>query len=91
VSLEEIGARADVIITITSAHEPLLMKDWIKPGTHIAAMGTDTKGKQEVDPELVAASRAFTDEIAQSITIGETQHAHPAWGRHPRRSPGPWR
>jgi ornithine cyclodeaminase len=75
VTQEELGAQADVIITITSAFEPLLMKDWIKPGTHIACMGTDTKGKQEVDPALVAAATVFTDEIAQSISIGETQHA----------------
>ena len=47
----------------------------VKPGSHIACMGTDTKGKQEVDPELVAEASVFTDEIAQSITIGETQHA----------------
>jgi ornithine cyclodeaminase/alanine dehydrogenase-like protein (mu-crystallin family) len=72
---EQLGAEADVIITITSAHEPLLMKEWIKPGTHVACMGTDTKGKQEVDPALVAAARVFTDEVAQSITIGECQHA----------------
>ena len=72
---EELGRQADVIITITSAQEPLLMKDWIKPGTHIACMGTDTKGKQEVDPGLVAAAAVFTDEIAQSATIGEAQHA----------------
>ncbi|MEO1105321.1 MAG: iminosuccinate reductase BhcD [Pseudomonadota bacterium] len=75
VSAEEVGAQADVIITITSAFEPLLMKDWVKPGTHIATMGTDTKGKQEVDPALVGAATVFTDEIAQSISIGETQHA----------------
>ena len=75
VSREEIGAQADVIITITSAHEPLMLKDWIKPGTHIAAMGTDTKGKQELDPELIKAASLFTDEIEQSISIGETQHA----------------
>ena len=75
VSQQELGAQADVIITITSAFEPLLMKDWIKPGTHLACMGTDTKGKMEVDPDLVAATTVFTDEIAQSVTIGETQHA----------------
>jgi len=75
VEREALGAAADVIITITSAHEPLMMKDWIKPGTHIACMGTDTKGKQEVDPALVATATLFTDEVAQSITIGETQHA----------------
>ena len=75
VSQQELGAQADVIITITSAFEPLLMKDWIKPGTHLACMGTDTKGKQEVDAALVAAANVFTDEIAQSISIGEAQHA----------------
>jgi ornithine cyclodeaminase len=75
VSQQELGAQADVIITITSAFEPLMMKDWIKPGTHIACMGTDTKGKMEVDAALVAAATVFTDEIAQSITIGEAQHA----------------
>jgi len=75
VEREQLGAQADVIITITSAHEALMMKDWVKPGTHIACMGTDTKGKQEVDPALVAAATLFTDEVAQSITIGETQHA----------------
>jgi ornithine cyclodeaminase len=38
-------------------------------------MGTDTKGKQEVDADLLASATVFTDEIAQSITIGEAQHA----------------
>ncbi|MGV6850060.1 MAG: ornithine cyclodeaminase family protein, partial [Marinibacterium sp.] len=66
VSPQELGAQADVIITITSAFEPLLMKGWIKPGTHIACMGTDTKGKQEVDAALVASAAVFTDEVAQS-------------------------
>ncbi|MDA4844271.1 iminosuccinate reductase BhcD [Hoeflea poritis] len=72
---EQLAARADVIITITSCHEPLLMKEWIRPGTHLACMGTDTKGKMEVDPDLVAACAVFTDEIAQSVSIGEAQHA----------------
>ncbi|NRA88542.1 MAG: ornithine cyclodeaminase family protein [Rhizobiales bacterium] len=72
---EEVAAQSDVIITITSAHEALLMKSWIKPGTHIACMGTDTKGKQEIDPEIFAVASVFTDEVAQSISIGEAQHA----------------
>ena len=75
VEREQLAGEADVIITITSAHEALIMKDWVKPGAHIACMGTDTKGKQEVDPELVAMASLFTDEIAQSVSIGETQHA----------------
>jgi ornithine cyclodeaminase len=38
-------------------------------------MGTDTKGKQEVEASLLARATVFTDEIAQSTTIGEAQHA----------------
>lgn len=72
---EQLGAQADVIISITSAHDPLMMKDWVKPGTHIACMGTDTVGKQEMDPQLLAHATVFTDEIAQSISLGEAQHA----------------
>jgi alanine dehydrogenase len=75
VEREQLGAEADVIITITSAHEALLLNDWIKPGTHIACMGTDTVGKQEIDAHIFAHAAVFTDEIAQAITIGETQHA----------------
>ncbi|MEX3008441.1 iminosuccinate reductase BhcD [Hoeflea sp. TYP-13] len=75
VEREELAARSDVIITITSCDEPLLMKEWIRPGTHLACMGTDTMGKMEVDPNLVAAATVFTDEVAQSISIGEAQHA----------------
>ncbi len=71
----ELCATADAIITITSSHDALLMADWVRPGTHLACMGTDTAGKQEVDAQLVAAATVFTDEIAQSVTIGEAQHA----------------
>ncbi len=75
VSLDELGAQADVIITITSSFDAILNHGQIKPGTHIACMGTDTKGKQEVDAAIVANASVFTDEVAQSISIGECQHA----------------
>ncbi|SDE44466.1 iminosuccinate reductase BhcD [Ruegeria marina] len=75
VSPQELGAQADVIISITSAFEPLLMSGWIRPGTHLACMGTDTRGKMEVDSALLARATVFTDEVAQSVSIGEAQHA----------------
>lgn len=75
VDLDRMGAEADVIITITSSFDPILMDAQVSPGTHLACMGTDTKGKQEVDAALVARATVFTDEIAQSISIGEGQHA----------------
>lgn len=75
VDLDRLGAEADVIITIASSFAPILMRGQIRPGAHLACMGTDTKGKQEVDAALVAAACVFTDEVAQSVTIGEAQHA----------------
>ena len=67
--------QADVIISITSAFAPSLMADHVSPGTHVACMGTDTKGKQEVEAALLARATVFTDEVAQSVSIGEAQHA----------------
>ncbi|CTQ55551.1 alanine dehydrogenase [Roseibium album] len=75
VDLDRMGTEADVIISITSSFDPILMADQVTQGTHIACMGTDTKGKQEVDTGLVARATLFTDEVAQSATIGECQHA----------------
>ncbi len=74
-SLETLGRDADVIISITSSFAPSLMDAHVTPGTHIACMGTDTKGKQEVEAALLGRATVFTDEIAQSVSIGEAQHA----------------
>ena len=75
VELDQLGGAADVIISITSSFDPILMDAHVTGGTHIACMGTDTKGKQEVEAALLARATVFTDEVAQSVSIGECQHA----------------
>jgi ornithine cyclodeaminase/alanine dehydrogenase-like protein (mu-crystallin family) len=75
VDLDRMGAEADVIISITSSFAPILKDAQVSTGTHIACMGTDTKGKQEVEAALLARARVFTDEVAQAVSIGECQHA----------------
>jgi len=75
VDLDRLGAKADVIISITSSFAPILKAAQVRPGTHLACMGTDTRGKQEVEAALVARASVFTDEIAQAVSIGEAQHA----------------
>ena len=75
VDLDRLGAEADVIISITSSFAPILMDVQVRSGTHIACMGTDTVGKQEVEATLISRAQVFTDEIAQSVTLGECQHA----------------
>ncbi|MBL9048490.1 MAG: ornithine cyclodeaminase family protein [Tabrizicola sp.] len=66
---------AEVIVTITSSPAASLMAAHVSPGTHLSCMGTDTKGKQEVEAALVAGASVFTDEVAQAVSIGEAQHA----------------
>ncbi|TGQ39439.1 ornithine cyclodeaminase family protein [Mesorhizobium sp. M00.F.Ca.ET.216.01.1.1] len=78
VGREAVAANADVLITVTPSQQALVQKQWVRPGTHISAMGADTKGKQELDPSLVATTAIFVDEAAQSFTIGECQHAYAA-------------
>lgn len=75
---ESVARHADVIITVTPSQKPILQRGWIRPGTHISAMGADTRGKQELATDLVASARLFVDEAAQSVTIGECQHAFAA-------------
>lgn len=69
---------ADVLVTVTPSQQALVQAGWVRPGTHINAMGADTRGKQELDPRLVAAAALFVDEAAQATTIGECQHAFAA-------------
>lgn len=72
---EAVAGQADILITVTPSQKALVDKAWVQPGTHISAMGCDTKGKQELDPQLVAGSVLFVDEAQQAMTIGEFQHA----------------
>jgi alanine dehydrogenase len=72
---QAVAANCDILITVTPSQKVLVEKSWVRPGTHINAMGADTKGKQELDPALVAGAALFVDELEQAISIGESQHA----------------
>lgn len=55
------------------------MAPWIRPGTHINAVGTDTRGKQELDPQIFAlADKIVVDNINQCRYLGECQQAFDA-------------
>jgi ornithine cyclodeaminase len=72
--LEEAVRAADIVVTATTSTEPLVMADWVSPGTHVSAMGADAAGKQELDVALVRRARLFADVAVQTATIGEFQH-----------------
>ena len=73
--IEKITGDADIIITVTPSRKALIKKEWVKPGTHFSCVGSDMSGKQEIDEALFGMARVFTDDIAQSISVGESEIA----------------
>ncbi|HBQ27900.1 MAG TPA: ornithine cyclodeaminase family protein, partial [Desulfotomaculum sp.] len=63
--LEE-TCRADILCTLTPARKPIIQKRFIRPGTHINAIGADASGKQELDIEILKQARIFVDDVKQS-------------------------
>jgi len=59
--VQEAVAEADVVCTVTSATEPILMGEWVRAGTHVNVVGSSFAGPAEVDNELVRRSRFFVD------------------------------
>jgi len=60
-SAEEAVGGADVVVTVTSAREPVLRHAWLKPGAHVNAVGASTPQARELDTATVAASALFCD------------------------------
>ena len=69
-SIEE-TARADIICTLTPAHQPVLQQKWLKPGAHINAVGADAEGKEELEPAILNEAIVVVDDIGQAIHAGE--------------------
>jgi ornithine cyclodeaminase len=72
---ESACASADVIVTTTPAGQPILKADWLRPGQHVTAMGSDSEHKNEVDPALLTRVLYVADSIAQTRRCGELHHA----------------
>lgn len=72
---EENARQSNVIVTTTPSKQYYIHKEWIQPGTFIAAVGADSPGKQELDPHLVASAIIVTDIRKQACQVGESQHA----------------
>ena len=62
---------ADVIVTGTHARGWIVDDDWVAAGAHIAALGADLKGEQELDPRTLQRGRVFVDDIRQCRDDGE--------------------
>jgi ornithine cyclodeaminase len=75
-SPETVVRGSDMVVTTTPSHTPLIAADWLHPGLHITAMGSDAPEKNELEPTvLVRANRFVCDRRAQSLNLGELHHA----------------
>ena len=78
----EVARNARLLVTVTAARQPLLFASDLQPGTHISAVGSDSPGKQELDPEILkSASLILADSRRQCEKLGELQHAPAEWVR----------
>jgi ornithine cyclodeaminase len=75
-SVANLAANCNLIVTTTSAKEPLILADMVTKGTHITAMGSDDLGKQELEAALLGkADLVVADSISQCVHHGECLHA----------------
>jgi ornithine cyclodeaminase len=69
-------AEADVIVTTTPSPTPLIRAEWLRPGQHLTAMGSDAEHKNEIDPAAVSRADLYVaDSLAQTRRLGELHHA----------------
>jgi ornithine cyclodeaminase len=67
---------ADIIVTTTPSNTPLVKAEWLTPGQHLTAMGSDAEHKNEVDPRLVIRADMYVaDRLSQTRKLGELHHA----------------
>lgn len=80
VAVAETAAHAvrgtDIIVTTTAATSPLIKADWLEPGQHITAMGSDAEHKNELDPQIIKHTQRYVaDSLSQTRRLGELHHA----------------
>jgi alanine dehydrogenase len=81
---DELGWRAgdrgeaavqDVVVTVTPGEELVILEGDLRPGQHLAVLGADAHGKQEVDLAAIERCRLFCDEWEQASAGGELAKA----------------
>ena len=69
------AAAQDVVVTVTPGSEPVILADELSPGQHLAVLGADAHGKQEVELDAIRRCTLFCDEWEQASAGGELANA----------------
>ena len=73
--LEPALAQSDICVTCTPAKAGFVRREWVRPGTFLAAVGADSPDKQELDPALLRGNKVVADILDQCLHVGEIHHA----------------
>jgi ectoine utilization protein EutC len=69
-------AESQLVVTTTPSREPILKAEWLHPGLHITAMGSDQEEKNEIDPKALASADLYVcDRVSQCEKLGELRSA----------------
>jgi alanine dehydrogenase len=75
-TVEEAVRGADIVVTTTRGRSgPIVKREWVQLGTHIAAIGADMPDKQELYVDVFAGAKVVCDSIDLCVTSGETRNA----------------
>jgi len=66
-SAEAAVREADVVVTVTSAREPIVERGWLAPGTHVNAVGSSIPTARELDSATIAAAALFVDRRESTV------------------------
>ena len=73
---QEVTENSEVVITTTPSTTPLINSEWLHPGLHITAMGSDAEHKNEIDPQIIKKADLYVcDSQSQTAILGELNHA----------------
>jgi len=67
--------QSDIVVTCTNSTAPIVIADWVQPGTHLSCMGADLHPKIECQPELLTHCRLYADNLDQCTSRGEVSQA----------------
>ncbi|MBT0782389.1 ornithine cyclodeaminase [Paracoccus sp. pheM1] len=85
-NLPEAVGQADIVSAATMARQPVILGEWVRPGTHVDLIGAFTPEMREADDALIASALVYVDfvdtvvdrigEIMQPILSGAISRGH---------------
>ena len=73
---EALLRESDLVVTATPSRQPHIKAEWLHPGLHITAVGSDAPEKQELFADVIGQADILACDLkSQSFVRGELHHA----------------